>query len=248
MKYDKYIKEYEEYGITVIPNVFTDEECEKLKKEAYTLDPESIKKAGYPHHPFEYSGSKPALVFFPSLANQYINDVRKDERLQEIVKAFLGDNVKQVNNQIYFREAGDHDEFAWHQDICFRQPRKRFPGVETGYLQTIIAVDDLTEDNGTIEFIRGSHLEGEHDTMSKPGITKMLRHFKRHGMFGEKYVAPKGSVLLWTCLTVHGSEANTSKSDRMTFMNGFCKAENCLDYPWYLKDGKVQDINPNLIP
>jgi len=34
----------------------------------------------------------------------------------------------------------------------------------------------------------------------------------------------------------------------MTYMNGFARAKNCLDYPWYLKDGKIQPLEAKLIP
>lgn len=245
---DKYIQEYKQNGITVIPGVFTKEEMKRLKEEAYTITPKQIKDGGYPHRPFEFSGSKPALVFFPSLANDYANKIRTDKRMVDIVRAFIGDNVKQVNNQIYFREAGDEDQFAWHQDIVFREPRDRFPGVVDGYLQAIICVDDMTVDNGAIEFIDGSHKHGEQEITSSSKVTMMLRHFKRMGMYGKKYEAKAGDVLLWHVLTIHGSEANISDKDRMTYMCGFCKAENCLDYPWYLQNGALQELDPTLIP
>lgn len=250
MRLTKKLKaEYEQRGIAIIPNVYSDTEMATLKSAAYQLNPEEITKAGYKHNPVEYSNNKKALIFFPSIADNTINQIRIDERLQKIATFFLGDNIKQVNNQIYFREAGDHDQFAWHQDIVFRKPRDRFPGVEEGYLQTIIAVDDLTLTNGAIEFIEGSHKEGEQEITSSSKVTEMLRTFERRGLEGVKYIAPKGSVLLWNVLTVHGSEENTSNSDRMTYMNGFCRAENCLDYPWYIKNGKiVEDIDPICIP
>ena len=248
MNLAKYKKEYDDKGIVVIPNVFTVEEMERLKAEAYTITPSQISDAGYPHQPFQYSSGHPALVFYPAIVNDYANAIRKDKRLTEIVKYWCGDNVKQVNNQIYFREAGDNDQFAWHQDIVFRRPRERFPGVEQAYLQTIICVDDMTETNGGIEFIEGSHKHGEQAITSSSKVTEMLRVFKRNGLKGKKYTASAGSVILWTCLTVHGSEANVSDSSRMTYMNGYCPADNCLDYPWAIKDGEAVDIDPKLIP
>lgn len=228
---------YKEKGVVVIPDVFTDEEMDELKKQAYSVS----ECPGYPHHAFEYANGKKSLVFFPSLGNEYINKIRKDERLAKIASFFLGKNIKQVNNQIYFREGGDGDEFAWHQDIRFRTPRERFPGIENGYLQTIIAVDDIDETNGGIEFIEHSHLKEEDQSNS-------LRNFVRNGRNGTKYKVKKGSVMVWHVLTVHGSEQNISDRSRMTYMNGFAKADNCLDYPYYMKDGEILDIDPYLIP
>lgn len=247
MNLEKAKKEYEDNGVAVISNVFSKEEMDKLRGSALVaLTRQNYK---YPHTYIEFKNDYfPALVFFPALTHQYINDIRKDKRLVEIVKSFLGDNVKQLNNQIYFRFPGDSDEFAWHQDICFREPRERYPGIDGSYLQTIIAIDDITLENSPIEFIEGSHKKGEWDLDSDLGVTQMLREFKRCGLEGKKYVCKSGDVIVWSVLTVHGSEKNESKNARMYYMNGFAKAESALDWSFYLKDGVVQDIDHTKIP
>lgn len=249
MNLEPFKKIYDRNGIVVIPDVFTAEEMAWLKQEAYDTKPADITRGGYKHRPAEQAKNKLSLIFFPALANEYIDAIRTDQRMVEIVRYFLGGNVKQVNNQIYFRESGDEDQFAWHQDIVFRKPRDRFPDVEKHYMQSVIAVDDLLEDNGAIEFIDQSHLEGDQYLKTRHALTDMLRKFERKGLQGRKYTASKGSVLLWNVLTVHGSEENISDSDRMTYMNGFCRADGCLDYPWYMKGGEVvEHLDPHLIP
>ena len=104
-----------------------------------------------------------------------------------IVKTFLGDNVKQINNQVYFREPEDLDTFAWHRDTIFRESSQFKGTVETDYLQTIIAIDDITEENGAVEFIEGSHQWSDFDAPEN------LRKFKRDGLSGTKYVALKAT-------------------------------------------------------
>lgn len=239
---DKYIKEYQENGIVVIPDVFTDEECDKIKKEAYKTTPQSIKDAGYPHQPSEQAYNKLSLIFFPALSNSYLNEIRIDKRMVNLVKKFIGEDVKQINNQIYFREAGDQDQFAWHKDIIFREPSHFNNDVVEDYFQTIIAVDDITETNGAIEFIKKSK-----DIPLPP--PKNLRVFQRGNLQGTKYTAKKGSVLIWRVDTIHGSEPNTSDKDRMTYMNGFCRSKATTTYPDYLIKGKVvEKLNPQFIP
>lgn len=236
-------KEYLETGITVIPKVFSADECEKIKQHAYTVSDDDIKGAGYPHQPSEQAYNKKSLIFFPALANDYINKIRIDFRMQEIVKEYIGNNVRQINNQIYFREAGDKDQFAWHRDTIFREQHIFSSNVETDYLQTIIAVDNIREDNGAVEFIEGSH---RWEKFSRP---RNLREFERSGMKGTKYIANKGDVLVWSVMIVHGSESNFSNSDRMTYMNGFCKTRSTNSYPDYMVDGKIiERIDPTKIP
>lgn len=242
MRLSKYIKEYEKNGVVVIPDVFTEEECRKIKEEAYKTSPQSIKNAGYPHQPSEQAYNKTSLIFFPALANEYLNEIRTDKRMVELVKKFIGDNVRQINNQIYFRESGDQDQFAWHKDIIFREPHNFNNDVVEDYFQTIIAVDDITEDNGVIEFIPNS----KDIPLGKP---KNLRVFERNGLQGKKYTCKKGSVLIWRVDTIHGSEPNVSDSDRMTYMNGFCRTKATKTYPDYLINGEiVKNIDPRQIP
>ena len=234
---------YREKGIVVIPDVFTSEECSEIKRQAYSVKDEEIKKSGYPHQPSETAYNKRSLIFFPALCNEYLNKIRTDERMTSLVKEFIGEDVRQINNQVYFREAGDNDQFAWHQDIMFRESNIFNEDVEDDYFQTIIAVDDITEENGAIEFIDGSH---KLPIISHPSN---LRIFSRDGMQGKKYTATKGSVLIWSVLTLHGSEANTSAQDRMTYMNGFCRAKAANKYPYYMQSGNVIPfIDPTQIP
>ena len=238
-----YKKEYEERGIIVIPNVFTAADCQKIKEAAYSVTDHQIKESGYPHTPSEQAYNKKSLIFFPALANNVLNDYRISSQMTKLVREFIGDDVRQINNQIYFREKDDQDEFAWHQDIIFREGHLFNSNVEDDYFQTIIAVDDITEDNGAIEFIEGSH-----KTMRIPA-PQNLRKFDRSELKGTKYTAKKGSVLIWSVMIVHGSEKNKSNSDRMTYMNGFCRTKACSGYPYYLIDGMVVPrIDSTMIP
>lgn len=236
-------KEFLEKGIIVIPSVFSSSECDEIKTQAYSVQDDDIVKAGYPHNPSEKMYNKKSLIFFPSLCNDYLNSIRIDKRMVELVKEFVGDDVRQINNQIYFREKGDLDEFAWHQDTIFREPNIFNGFVESDYFQTIIAVDDICEENGAIEFIEGSHLEGH---AARP---PHLREFIRGNKKGTKYTAKKGDVMIWSIMIIHGSERNNSNSDRMTYMNGFCKTRAANSYPHYLVNGKIiSKIDASLIP
>lgn len=239
---EDYRKEYDEKGVIVIPDLFSEEQCRLMKEAAYSVTDKEIKDAGYPLGPSETIYNKKSLVFFPSLVNSYLNEIRISKVMSGLVREFIGDDVRQINNQIYFRERGDLDEFAWHQDVIFRDSRHFNDDVVDDYFQTIIAVDDITEDNGAIEFIEGSHKTMK---ISKP---KDLRKFERGELKGKKYTAKKGSVLIWSVMIVHGSERNNSNSDRMTYMNGFCRTKAANRFPHYMVNGQViPTIDPRLI-
>ena len=236
-------KDYDEKGVVVIPSVFTADECDKIKTSAYSVTEDQIKLAGYPHVPSEQMYNRKSLIFFPALANSYLNEIRISKPMTELVREFIGDEVRQINNQIYFREQGDLDQFAWHQDIMFRESDIFGSDVVDDYFQTIIAVDDITEENGAIEFIEGSHKSMHVET------SKNLRKFERGDLKGKKYTAKKGDVIIWSVMIVHGSERNNSNSSRMTYMNGFCRTKAARTYPHYMIKGQVVPyINPAMIP
>jgi ectoine hydroxylase-related dioxygenase (phytanoyl-CoA dioxygenase family) len=234
---------YEEKGIVRVPSVFTEEECIKIKENAYAVTDVEIKNAGYKLGPSEQIYNKKSLVFFPAIANKYLNQIRTSDKMVNLVREFIGDDVRQINNQIYFREPGDLDEFAWHQDLIFRESEIFSNDVEEDYFQTIIAVDNITLENGAIEFIEGSH-KGE--VISKP---INLRKFDRNGLKGVKYTAKRGDVLIWSVRIVHGSERNLSDQQRMTYMNGFCRTKAASSYPHYLINGSViENMDSKLLP
>jgi hypothetical protein len=149
----------------------------------------------------------PTLLYNPPSA--YLQDVSRDGRLLEIVGAYFGsDNYTLETQQYYFHLPGDPDEFAWHTDERFR------PGVGNLYLQTAIVIDDWTEENSAVEFIKGSHLKPFENSPK-------LREFVRNGMKGTKLYAKAGDVLTWSNTVVHGSERNNGTTPRQYYMNGY---------------------------
>lgn len=253
--------DYGRDGVCLISQVFSKEEMLRLKRGACMslMQGPEINQKGYKHVPIELVDSEdnpsPALIFWPSLVNHTMDQFRTDPRLQSIVREFLGGDVKQLNNQFYFRLPGDGDSFAWHQDIMFRHPRSEYPGIveQNSYLQTAIIVDEMKASNGGIQYLLGSHRKGDMDLV--PANYQGLRGFDKDkhrdrlsGFEGRIFDASPGDVLLWSSLTVHGSEPNFSDQSRMYYMNGFARAENCRPWPWYMKNGLLQSLIPEDIP
>lgn len=262
---------YERDGVALIPDVFTWQECQKMRAASLMALTriDEIRMSGYPHGVLEtvnFEGqSFPSLIFFPALVEGYLEAVRTDERLARIVRSFLGDEVKQLNNQFYYRMPGDGDTFAWHQDTYFRKPKEDYPSIDANntYLQTIIAVDDFDEDNGAVEYILGSHKWGdinilekrEADRRSMDSETRLqqpnvpaLRDYVRGDWEGKKMTMKAGGVLVWSGLIVHSSEENRSNRTRFAYMNGFAQANASKNWFHYLRGGVPQPMDTTLIP
>lgn len=227
---DHHKRFYEEDGFCRIKNVFTKESMDLLRVEALhgliTVDEAQV----------QWRKRFPALLFWPPNLNDW------SHAIAPVVRSFLGDNVLQLNKQYYFRMPGDGDQFAWHQDICFRIPKESFDQIETGYLQTAIVVDRMGSQNGGIEFALGSHKQPDLGLVPRDNTERGLRNYVETA-FDNVMVAEAepGDLLLWSVMIVHGSKPNTSIYPRAYFMNGFAKAQcvKGLGFPFYLKDGNL---------
>jgi ectoine hydroxylase-related dioxygenase (phytanoyl-CoA dioxygenase family) len=153
------------------------------------------------------------------------------DMLYSLVVDHLGRDARQLNNQLYFRCPGDGDCFNWHRDTTFRTKEP------TDYLQTLIAVDPMT-DNGNIMFFKGSHLVEDYYAADKEHVRQAP---KNTGGPHHTFYCEPGDVLIWDVRTVHASLPNESNSMRMTYMNGFGVTDD-EKWPVYLKDGVLQEI------
>lgn len=227
-------QDYEKNGWALFQGVFAKKEMHLLRglawKALHLASPSDVQWKNETH---------PALLFSP----KGLEPFSKDPRMQKIAKAFLGPDIRQLNNQFYYRLPGDGDTFAWHQDICFRTPKEDFVGVEEGYLQTAIIVDDWTQDNSPINFVDGSHKQGDLGLVPRDDSESGLRGSLSDEAFDETIPKAKsGDVLVWSVMVVHGSDKNRSDQSRMYYMNGLAKAD-CVKtdrFPWYMRDGELQ--------
>ena len=62
--FDRFKKRFDSKGIAVIPFVFSSQECDEIKRQAYEVTDEQIKSSGYPHVPSEQAFNKKSLIFF----------------------------------------------------------------------------------------------------------------------------------------------------------------------------------------
>ena len=236
-----YIDDYHRDGVVVISGAFSLGQANDIRIGAWLAfagsDIDAPYKSGR-RTQYTRGDDELTMQFWPALTNATLNLYRINPNLRGIVHEVLGDDVKQLNNQIYFKTPGvAGDCFNWHVDGMFRKHMSADAGPDD-YLQTIICIDEMTEENGTIMFDLGSHRRpGNYYVCSK-------EHLREAPMMDGDEVpieAEPGDVVIWHQYTVHGSGENKSNGTRMTYMNGFAKASACEDGVWpdYLVDGEV---------
>ena len=175
-------------------------------------------------------------VQWPSMFHAGFEKFRLSQKLLAIVEPLLGNTLKQYINQINFKMPGGGIQFPWHQDV---RPTPAFRDQVNNYVQTIIAVDDATIENGCLFIVPESH---------KLGDLKLKRYVRGEV---EKHVdvnqavpclAQAGDVILFTSYTVHGSMPNRTNCPRRSYINGFVRAESCDVGKWAFLDGRAVPI------
>jgi ectoine hydroxylase-related dioxygenase (phytanoyl-CoA dioxygenase family) len=153
----------------------------------------------------------------------------RDGRLLRVAAQILDSPLmSQLINQAHFKLPGDELEFPWHQDSTHRRYGQEWTDVNGrgSYVQTVVAVDDMTESNGPLEFLPGSCRWG-HLGLPEGQLPA--------GADLEDVVTvtmPAGSVALFGPYTFHRSQPNRSSEPRRAFVNGFASPEaNRRVYP-----------------
>lgn len=129
-----------------------------------------------------------------------------------IAKAVLGDSVYLFNEQFVVKGAEQGMRFSWHQDSGF------IDYAHPPYLTCWIALDDVTEANGTVyllpypragtrEAVAHVHEEGSNDRVGYFGDDP-----------GDPVIVPEGSIACFSSTVLHRSGPNTTDSMRRIYL------------------------------
>lgn len=240
------LREFFEIGFVVSPQVFAAAEIQdmraafaRLEETAYRLQSTQI-----------YGGSQ--FVLHRGVDERGVDRVRidrivwcgaiepilatlgEDPRLLEMASQVLGsEEMNQLINQAHFKLPWDGVQFPWHQDSTHR----RYGGTQWrdlnghgSFVQMVTAVDDVTEDNGPLQFIPGSCRLG-HVQLPADGLDGLPTDLLDRAT-AVTVTMPAGSVLLFGPYVFHRSLPNRSERPRRVFINGFAyPGANLRAYP-----------------
>ncbi len=247
-----HIEQYRDQGFAVVRGVFEPSEMQELQAafdRVYALGMEHGRSFRDGNSLFKISddrnlGPIMRIMQWPSYFNAVLNRFRLDPRMLEIVRPLIGDNLKQIINQMHWKPPGaDMVEFGYHQDIRSRRPRSAYRNPADSYVQTGIAVDPHRRQNGAMTLIAASHKLGE--LQLAPDVTIMDtgmndEHLNPFGLDPAQEIdldLDPGDVALWHVFTIHGSGPNVSSIDRRLYINGYVSADNCDRGEWTFRDG-----------
>ena len=137
------------------------------------------------------------------------------EDILNIVESLLGPNLRYHNNKMNMKNSGHGSAVEWHQDWAF------YPHTNDDLLEVGIALDDMTEDNGALMVIPGSHKDKVWDHHQDGLFVGAVTDPTFQPDDAVSVTVKAGGITLHHVRMVHGSKPNESDKPRRMFFIGF---------------------------
>lgn len=180
------------------------------------------------------------------LVERPIFDLCSQPAIVDRLASLFGPDILLWRTQMFYKKPGD-SETLWHQDYNFPGPF-RVPSIDPPITITAwIALDDATIENGCVDLVAGSHLEGRLETVmdsSSEGI--FGRNYRLARPIGGDDVIARmtvkaGQFFLFSNLLVHGSGPNRAEVPRLGIGARFAPT-NVHVYPGVSIDGQGMSL------
>jgi ectoine hydroxylase-related dioxygenase (phytanoyl-CoA dioxygenase family) len=257
-----YVQDYRDKGYAVIGGVFDNHEMTVLSDafddlNRFAQQYESTyrdKNQLFVYHWDDSSEKLLRFVKWPSYTFPVFEQFRTDLRILDILKPFLGTNIKQIANQASWKNPGDsRTSYSYHQDFYWRRPEEAFRDLDQSYIQVLIAVDPHFVENGCLSLVEESHKSlrcycPKGSVLTSPFNVEDLSDYGLENHKRVNVLLEPGDVVIWGPYMFHGSDANRSSMDRRAYVNGYVSAEKCDRGEYAFLDGKAVPLaEPKLI-
>jgi ectoine hydroxylase len=221
------VRAFEEEGYVFLPELFSRAEVDRLMAEVPAIfaqrRPENVR---------EQRGDVVRTAFAAQTYNDVFARLARHPRIIGPAMQLLGGPVYIHQFKINAKAAFDGDVWQWHQDYGTWARDDLMP--EARAMNLAVFLEDVTQFNGPLLFIPGSHKEGTlqagHDTAttSYPLWTiddeTITRLVDAGGIAAPK--GPAGSGLFFHGNLVHGSPSNMSPMGRTIVYISACHVDN----------------------
>lgn len=238
---DEQCRAYEENGFLLIPASLAELEVDLLKAQLPGLFREES-----PARVLEKDGVTVRSVYGCHTRNAILKRLASDTRLAESAMQLLASRVYIYQFKVNVKAAFAGDVWEWHQDYIFWRNEDGMPSDRA--LNVVVFLDEVTEFNGPLLLLPGSHREQtidatgntrpptgyEDDPAWIANLTADLKYSlgqatiaqlaARHPIVAPK--GPAGSLLFFHGNLVHGSAQNMSPFDRKLLLVTYNSVEN----------------------
>ena len=228
------IQEFYDRGFIVLPKVFGRQDLNQMIQATEHLLQSSQKlnvtSQLFNGSQFVFENHALHRVVWAGAHEKNLLDFGADLRILEPVSQLLGTNeMDQLINQIHFKMPGDDIEFEWHQDSQHRGYGTADWTDVNGlgsYVQTLVAIDEVTADKGPVKFVAGSN-KLNHVSLDKVDVNSVVDIST-----AEELLMQPGDAVLFHPYCIHASTKNISSTPRRVLINGYAyPGANHKKYP-----------------
>ena len=234
---------YEQNGYLHLPGFFSADEVQMLRAEMRKLLEESAADSR-PEVIREPQSQQVRSVFAVHRDHLVFRQLSRHSRLVAMAKQILGSDVYIHQSRINYKKGFTGKEFYWHSDFETWHVEDGMPRMRA--LSCSITLEDNVHYNGPLMLVPGSHYSfvscvgqtpANHYEQSLrkqeygvPDEESLTRLVEKHGI--DTMVGPAGSVILFDCNTMHGSNGNISPLPRSNVFFVYNSVENRLEAPF----------------
>jgi len=171
----------------------------------------------------EHTAERPALrrVNNPSDISPSYRDVMQNAAVVDMIADLVGPNVKFHHCKINVKLPGTKTEVGYHQDFPYT------PHTNDDIVTALLMLDDMTEENGCLTVVPGSHRGPLHSLFENGKFVGYIEKQATERMRPAQLsvTGKAGSVCLMHTRLVHGSDANRSDRPRGLYICVYTAAD-----------------------
>ncbi|MEK3733384.1 MULTISPECIES: ectoine hydroxylase [Paenibacillus] len=234
---------YDRNGYLFLDNFFDFDELSRYQTEARKLQREAASSEG-DEIIREPGGNEVRSVFAVHRSHPEFQELSRHPRLLAIVEYLLGSETYIHQSRINYKPGFSGKEFYWHSDFETWHVEDGMPRMRA--LSCSIALEDNYAFNGPLMLVPGSHKEfvsciGQtpenhfKDSLRKqeygvPDPDSLTRLVEKGGI--DTPVGKAGSVVLFDCNIMHGSNSNITPMPRSNIFMVYNSIENRVGSPY----------------
>jgi ectoine hydroxylase len=247
------LADFEKNGFLILDAVFTESEVAALRSESSELLTDVTTK-NLKEVICEPNSGAVRSVFRAHKLSQPIEEVTNDHRLTRIAQGLLGDAVYIHQARVNFKPGFIGTEFYWHSDFETWHVEDGMPRMRA--LSMSITLTENHADNGPLLLIPGSHKTFVTCTGETPDNhhEKSLRK-QQFGVPSDEAVShlietngiaraecKAGSVIVFDCNTVHGSNSNITPDPRANIFVVYNAMANAVIDPFCTQPPRPEHV------
>ena len=234
---------FEKNGFLILQNVFSDAEVARLQEESRRLRSGEAKLQA-DNVVAEPGSDAVRTIFRLEDESELFNRLARDERIAGKVKFLLDDDLYLHQSRLNYKPGFTGKEFYWHSDFETWHAEDGMPRARA--ISASILLTDNDALNGPLMLMPGSHRhfiscagetpEDNHKSSLKKqeiGVPSPDALTALAGKFGIEYAPGKaGTVILFECNTMHGSNGNITPFPRSNAFFVYNAWSNRLEAPF----------------